>query len=39
MVGRFNVILQSYARTTGDMDISVEKAPENYLENLPDAGS
>ncbi|MES2328653.1 MAG: DUF6036 family nucleotidyltransferase [Bacteroidota bacterium] len=31
LVGGFAVILHGYARTTGDMDIWVERTPENYL--------
>lgn len=31
LVGGFSVILHGYARTTGDMDIWVEKTPENYV--------
>jgi len=30
LVGGFAVILHGYARTTGDMDIWVERTPENY---------
>jgi hypothetical protein len=30
LVGGFSVILHGYARTTGDMDIWVERTPENY---------
>ncbi len=31
LVGGFAVILHGYSRTTGDMDIWVERTPENYL--------
>ena len=31
LVGGFSVILHGYARTTGDMDIWVERSTENYL--------
>ena len=31
LVGGFSVILHGYARTTGDMDIWVERTTENYL--------
>ena len=31
LVGGFSVILHGYARTTGDMDIWVERTYENYL--------
>lgn len=31
LVGGFSVILHGYARTTGDMDIWVERSAENYL--------
>ena len=31
LVGGYSVILHGYARTTGDMDIWVERTPENYL--------
>lgn len=31
LVGGFSVILHGYPRTTGDMDIWVERTPENYL--------
>jgi len=31
LVGGFSVILHGYARTTGDMDIWVEKTAENYI--------
>jgi predicted nucleotidyltransferase len=31
LVGGFSVILYGYARTTGDMDIWVERSPENYI--------
>ena len=31
LVGGFSVILHGYSRTTGDMDIWVERSPENYL--------
>lgn len=31
LVGGFSVILHGYARTTGDMDIWVERTHENYL--------
>jgi hypothetical protein len=30
LVGGFSVILHGYSRTTGDIDIWVEKKPENY---------
>lgn len=30
LVGGFSVILHGYSRTTGDMDIWVERTPENY---------
>ena len=30
LVGGYSVILQGYSRTTGDMDIWVEKTPDNY---------
>ncbi len=30
LVGGYSVILHGYKRTTGDMDIWVEKTPENY---------
>lgn len=36
LVGGFSVILHGYSRTTGDMDIWVERSPENYLK-LKDA--
>jgi hypothetical protein len=31
LVGGFAVILHGYSRTTGDMDIWVERTSENYL--------
>jgi len=31
LVGGFSVILHGYARTTGDMDIWVERSTDNYL--------
>ena len=31
LVGGFSVILHGYSRTTGDMDIWVERTPENYV--------
>ncbi len=31
LVGGFSVILHGYSRTTGDMDIWVERSRENYL--------
>jgi len=31
LVGGFSVILHGYARTTGDMDIWVDRTPENYI--------
>ena len=31
LVGGYSVILHGYARTTGDMDIWVDRTPENYL--------
>jgi predicted nucleotidyltransferase len=31
LVGGFSVILHGYPRTTGDMDIWVDRTPENYL--------
>lgn len=31
LVGGFSVILHGYPRTTGDMDIWVERTPENYV--------
>lgn len=31
LVGGFSVILHGYSRTTGDMDIWVERSAENYL--------
>lgn len=30
LVGGYSVILHGYSRTTGDMDIWVERSPENY---------
>lgn len=30
LIGGYSVILHGYSRTTGDMDIWVEKKPENY---------
>lgn len=30
LIGGFSVILHGYSRTTGDMDIWVERTPENY---------
>ena len=30
LVGGYSVILHGYSRTTGDLDIWVEKTPENY---------
>lgn len=36
LVGGYSVILHGYARTTGDMDIWVERSKENYLK-LKDA--
>jgi len=36
LVGGFSVILHGYSRTTGDMDIWVERTPENYI-RLKDA--
>lgn len=30
LVGGYSVILHGYSRTTGDMDLWVEKTPENY---------
>jgi hypothetical protein len=32
LVGGFSVILHGYARTTGDMDIWVERSADNYLQ-------
>jgi hypothetical protein len=32
LVGGFSVILHGYSRTTGDMDIWVERTSENYLQ-------
>jgi hypothetical protein len=34
LVGGYSVILHGYARTTGDMDIWVERTAENYLKLL-----
>ena len=31
LVGGYSVILHGYSRTTGDMDIWVDRTPENYL--------
>src|SRR6476661_6302720 len=31
LVGGFSVILHGYSRTTGDMDIWVERTPDNYI--------
>ena len=31
LIGGYSVILHGYSRTTGDMDIWVERTPENYL--------
>lgn len=36
LVGGYSVILHGYSRTTGDMDLWVEKTPENY-ERLTEA--
>ena len=32
LVGGYSVILHGYSRTTGDMDIWVDRTPENYLQ-------
>jgi hypothetical protein len=32
LVGGYSVILHGYSRTTGDMDIWVDRTPENYIQ-------